>query len=819
MQARRLAAVTATVIGVGGALLSPSAGRADDSSPLWRPGPPILYEDPTTAPQLTNSGPFEARPLLVSGAHAYVEGEFLYQDFLYDDSGANGRIADPNDKRPQADLFSLRTGTYSYPTDQKTYLGNAADLVELRVKPLDEATAFRITLTELQHPSVVGATIGIGSPGPNNPTPDTSFPDGANVSGLAAQFITVHGTVTNGVEGMNAVFRTSKMDLVGTAVPVSFDTKRAQITVRVPHQTWDPGTGVVRLSAGVGLWDTNGGHYLLPSQQSSTATPGGSGILMNPAAFFNVAFRENETPATVGRIGSPQVQPTACMWRDCLQAAALASNDISSLHEDVDFAKLAGGVTDRSGVPVTGSIDRILSSHFQTKDANGVSGGVTYAASNSQVTPPYTGEYEGRLQPYNLYVPTTYQHDQQYPLTLLLHSLSANYNQYMGTNNQVEFGEKQTANSTRGIDTLVATSEARGPDGWYYNVAEADVFEMWADIAKHYHLDSTRTTLTGYSMGGYATYKLGTQFPDLFARAFVTVGPPADGIWTGPPGVIPATSNDNTNTYFQLESLRNLPILIWHGTNDELVPADGPQLMARRLDDLGYRYEIDTFPGFDHFAFAVADNYTVPTAFLGDHTVDPNPPHITYAVNASMDDTGVGVVADRAYWLSGLRVPNPSSNPRGNVDVRSEGFCVGDAHASATQFGAGVAATPYTREYKTWADQAPAAPCADVLDVTTTNISNIVIDLQRAHVDCNVQINLHFTGVQPAIKLVDEDTSPCTGHIVAASVGGANRTSLSGTSGLPNTSAGSAGGGARGAAALVGVVGLLATRVRRRQLR
>jgi pimeloyl-ACP methyl ester carboxylesterase len=794
MHGRRFAAAAATVIGLAAMVASPPAARADDSSPSsWRPGPPILYEEPATAPQLTNSGPFEARPLLVSGAHAYVDGEFLYQDFLYDDTGANGRIPDPNDKRPQNDLFSSRTGTYSYPSDQASYLGNAADLVEFRVKPLTDSTAFRITLTELQHPELVGVSVAIGTP----QSPVKSFLFGENVTAYADYFLTVHDGIAEFGPDRNHVAK----------VPVSFDTKRAQITVSVPHEAWDPKTNVVRLSAGVGLWNKPAHAYLLPSQQSSQNTPGGSGILTNPAAFFNVAFRESETAASTFRFTAPQQNPTQCMWRDCLQATALASNDISSLHEDVDFAKLANEVTDRSGVPTTGSIDRILSSHFQTKDANGVSGGVTYANSSSSVNPGgYNGEYQGQLQPYNLYVPKNLQRDTTYPLTLLLHSLSANYNQYMDTNNQVEFGDRDSG-------TLVATAEGRGPDGWYYDSAEADTFEMWADVAHHYHLDTTRTTLTGYSMGGYATYKLGTRYPDLFAKAFATVGPPADGIWTGPPGVVPATSGDQTNTYFMLDSLRNLPILIWHGTNDELVPADGPQLVAKHLDDLGYRYEIDTFPGYDHFAFAEADNYTYPTAFLDDSTVVRNPAHITYVVNPTMDFSGVGVVADKAYWISGLQVgaKSPNSWPSGTIDVRSEGFCTGDAPASGTQVGAGVAATPYVSRFQTWGT-APSAPCADTLDIKATNVKHVVVDAVRARVDCNVKINLTSDG--PITVDVVNAGEPCGSVVKAASVGGANVTTLgSTTASLPNTG-GSA--GAAGAAGVLAALALLATRVRRR---
>src|SRR5690349_4230497 len=61
-----------------------------------RPGPATLYAPAPRAPQLENRGPWHAKPILVSGAEAYRRGEFLYQDFLYDDHGGTG-TADPSD--------------------------------------------------------------------------------------------------------------------------------------------------------------------------------------------------------------------------------------------------------------------------------------------------------------------------------------------------------------------------------------------------------------------------------------------------------------------------------------------------------------------------------------------------------------------------------------------------------------------------------------------------------------------------------------------------------------------------------------------------
>src|SRR5205085_985384 len=114
-----------------------------------RPGPPVLYQALATSPQLENApkSGWRAKPILVSGASAYRKGEFVYQGYLYDDHGAK-EVTDPTNPMHSpggdasgGDLFSAPTGTYDYPSGPG-YDENAANLIELRVKPLSSATAF-----------------------------------------------------------------------------------------------------------------------------------------------------------------------------------------------------------------------------------------------------------------------------------------------------------------------------------------------------------------------------------------------------------------------------------------------------------------------------------------------------------------------------------------------------------------------------------------------------------------------------------------------------------------------------------------------------
>ena len=700
--------------------VAPAAAASLYDGPGPRPGPDILYAEPPRAPQLENTGEWRAAPILVSGATAYRDGEFLYQDFLYDDHGA--RFArDPGDPRQGADSFSQPNGTYRYPT-RAEYAQNAADLVELRVRPVAGATLFRVTLNTMLDPELVGATIAIGDSAAPLP-----MPDGAGASVPAQLFLTWHGRT--------AVLRDAVTGAAVDPAPgVRVDVERRQVELRVEHAAWNPGTSTVRMAAGVGLWDRANDRYLRPAERAGEDTPGGGGP--GAPAFFNVAFRTDEPLPDYSSIAAITASTGANprWWRDSRQGSELRAGSLSAFRADVDFAKLAAGTGDEGGVPRSGPINRILASRFETKQ------GVDFGTRCGTRT-ECKGELRGRLQPYALYVPTKRGPD-GYGLTLLLHSLGANHNQFTGSRNQSQWGE-------RGSGSLVVTPAGRGPDGWYYDHAGADTFEVWADVARRYPVDAAYTSIGGYSMGGYGTYKFATQFPDLFARAQPTVGPPGLGVAVTPEN---PSGGPQTSTFPMLPSLRNVPIQMWVGVEDQLVPFTGTQLQARRLDELDLRYEFWAFGGAEHLTLAANDEYGPSAAFLGDARVDRDPAHVTYVRNPTMDFAEAGTKADHAYWLSRIAVRDGSGeSPRGTIDVRSLGFGRGDPPAGPTLNDAGaltggnIPALPYQRQRKEWGP-APQTPVDDRLVIRARNVSTVTVNAQRARVSCRVALDVDTDG-------------------------------------------------------------------------
>jgi hypothetical protein len=725
VERRAIAIATAMLVCVLAPVsLAHAATHSLYSGPPPRPGPDVLYETPKTAPQLRNAGIWEAKPLLVSGASAYRKGEFLYQDFLYDDTGARG-TADPNDPRAGA-TFARWDGTYDYPTAD-AYVENLADLVELRAKALDDATAFRLTFNSMTDPKLVGTTIALGK----SPTPQ-AFPHGANVVAPAQYFLTVHGNKAD-------LLAAGSTQPIAPAPQVKVIRRRDQIEVVVAHSAWDPGTSKVRMAAGTGLWDTAANQYLIPGASATATTPGGAGGLAAPPAFFNVAFRYNEPFPTIGDTASVLGDPS--WWRDHAQAHTLATGDISAFHANVDFGKVIAGTRDnlagkRGGAPTSGPINRIVTSHSNFGQ------GADYAkqcAGNDDCS----SQLLGPLLPYSVYLPKKPAPKKGYGLTLLLHSLGANYNQFTGSNNQAEIGE-------RGPGSIVITPSGRGTDGWYYGAAGADTFDVWADVAKHYKIDPGYTSISGYSMGGYGTYKFATQYPDLFAAGQPVVGPPGEGVWIPPNAPVPGGPGSNTNR--MLASVRNVPFLIWDGVEDELVPVAGAVAQAQTFDDLGYRYAFDLFPDADHFLLASNDSFQPAADFLGTQRVNRNPFHVTYVVNPTMDFANRDTVANHAYWLSGLTLRDATGNaPLGQVDAVSGGFGKSDPVPSSTETGAGtlppgnVGSLAYTERRKVWGPT-PNAPKADTLTITATNLSRIVVHHNRAKLDCRAKLDVTTDG-------------------------------------------------------------------------
>lgn len=686
-----------------------------------RPGPDVLYAPAPVVPQLTNTESFFRLPYVqISGSEIYQSREYIYTDHLYDDFGADTDSSGGS-------ALTESAGDFTYPAPAERYRGNAADLVEFRIAgDGGEGFAFRFSVNTVIDPSVFLAVAAFDIDDDDSTGSATlPFDPGAPFPGTD-RVLSIVGT--------NAFWsRWGGTDWITESVSTSIDVEANQFMVYLPSL----GPDAPVFPGPTSVWQTTVATGILDESTGGWHRPGGDAY----SGIYNLGFRFDE--AYVSENTGP----------DTDQAAALAANDPTAFEHGIDFFAIRSG-EGRNLLPQTGRIIRFYASRLDLPEGRGTS---------------FPGR-TGRLVPYSLYVPTTYDRSTPAPFTLNLHSLGQFHWQYNGSIGIQQLGEER--------GSIVATPDGRGDDGWYQDEAEVDAFEVWNDVARWYRLDPDRTALTGYSMGGYGTYRLATLYPDLFSRAMTIVGPPGDGIWLPP---TPPTGGIETLSNAWLENARNVPFLNLVGVEDELVPFPGPSQQnigpaeassgLQSFDSLGYRYRYQVFPTAEHFTIALL-SYDVPQAvpFFGDSVVDRDPFHVTFSYAPDADSAAygdLGLVHDKAYWISDITLADPTVGaPTPKATVDAETLVLGIDDPVATR-GTTVGSTPlpYSEANQTWGDPVPR-PARNCVELRLTNVGSFTLDAPRAGLDDTVPMCLEATSTDDAIV----DVALGDGSVVSVAV-------------------------------------------------
>ncbi|MDR2040389.1 MAG: prolyl oligopeptidase family serine peptidase [Bacteroidales bacterium] len=100
-------------------------------------------------------------------------------------------------------------------------------------------------------------------------------------------------------------------------------------------------------------------------------------------------------------------------------------------------------------------------------------------------------------------------------------------------------------------------------------------------------IDTTRIYIGGVSMGGYTTYQMIAEYPDLFAAAVaMSAGASLSNVekWAG-----------------------KVPIWIIHGEKDPMVPVENSRLIVKELEKLGItNFRYSEYEGIKHHSWEVA---------------------------------------------------------------------------------------------------------------------------------------------------------------------------------------------------------------------
>ena len=176
---------------------------------------------------------------------------------------------------------------------------------------------------------------------------------------------------------------------------------------------------------------------------------------------------------------------------------------------------------------------------------------------------------------YLLYLPAQYRQDvrKKWPLILYLHGSE-------------ERGNDPSLVAREGIPTVVArdssfpfivVSPQCPPDMKWSPPA---LMKLLTAVEEKLRVDTSRIYLTGFSMGGYGTWRMAAAYPEVFAAIAPIAG-----------GGDPKTAG----------KLKKIPVWAFHGARDENVPLTETTRMVDALKARGGKAKLTVYPDLEHY--------------------------------------------------------------------------------------------------------------------------------------------------------------------------------------------------------------------------
>jgi pimeloyl-ACP methyl ester carboxylesterase len=698
--------------------------------------PAAASEQPAPLPEPSSGAwPFPNAFPQTSGTSRLAGGASLWTDFVYDDYGATSPPGGPTSSYDNSSDLAPRHGDYVFPPGPAD--NNGADIFRAAVGLKGNFSYWRVDWVTLADRNVPIAEWTFDTDN-NATTGGSSWPAAAGVTSPGidqALLVSSRGAwLINPITGI-------RTNITSNGGGVTIDPASKSFIVAVPRSLLPVG-GTWRVRLAAGLADASGQNFAPPYVGNPGSPPSQSAERVYNITFRTVAQEPPDytsgltgaliTAAQLALGGTPigkalgadgiARSETGNFWMENDQADTLAGGDVSRFSLLVNWSGLAAGTTTPQPQP-TG-----YSSRWYASSLHLGSGQVVNDGNNGNFKPTLLE----RIQPYAVYVPTTYRPGHPVALTWILHSLEVNYHQYSALDPSLI----QQLCQTRG--SICATTEGFGPSGWYYNEAETDFWQVWHALAQSYSLNAARTAITGYSMGGWASYKLAFEHPDDFAGALVLDGPTVCGIefvpgQNGNAFSDPTCSKDGESKPFIHNALW-IPYVIDHTYADELVPLQGPISQAQVFDKLGQRYVLFIHTGGDHLAFAIEDRFGDAVAALGNPLRKVNPGHFTYSWYPSLDNAALGIGATGDYWLSKLTARNRSYGTI--ATVRASDAALPDPKVTDQRFGPRLVTQPIPGSETGLSWQLGSRPAAHRrMSLRLTDVSALTLDARSARLE------------------------------------------------------------------------------------
>ncbi|HSR54472.1 MAG TPA: prolyl oligopeptidase family serine peptidase [Acidobacteriota bacterium] len=227
-------------------------------------------------------------------------------------------------------------------------------------------------------------------------------------------------------------------------------------------------------------------------------------------------------------------------------------------------------------------------------------GAVSCLTASDLTFAPRTAEVEGQEFSYRVFIPSDWTAEKQWPVILFLHGAGER-----GSDNSGQLAVGLGPMIEKHKDTFPAvvvmpqTPRQRGA-WWGAPEIEAQVLAALDHSMREFNGDPDRVYLTGLSMGGYGTWALAYKHPDRFAAlAPVCGGVKPPGFMT-PPDWHPASVAPDDPYAETARVIKDIPVWIFHGGADRLVPANESRLMHEALETAGAQVRYSEYAGVGH---------------------------------------------------------------------------------------------------------------------------------------------------------------------------------------------------------------------------
>ena len=320
--------------------------------------------------------------------------------------------------------------------------------------------------------------------------------------------------------------------------------------------------------------------------------------------------------------------------------------------------------------------------------------------------------------------------------------------------------------SARTENSICATTEGFSDGQWYYGPAEVDFWDVWHQLALDYNLNPDTTVMSGYSMGGFASYKLALEYPDLFAQSMPLEGPVVCGervagsVETAAGGEQCETDGNTTPL---IVNAKWIPYVMTYGAADELVPFTGRRGTGPKRSASSATAPPVLYPAQDHLVFATRTIRARDTSSANLERVQ-NPGSFTFTWYPDLDSSSLGIGPTGDYWISGLKPRSSTPGELANGPARP--LLRSDEPEQIVEHHTGVVngPTPAVTDSLTWTPGL-APPTRQALTLNLTDVAALAVSTVSAKLKCaTVTANMDGPTRSRCFSCARRAPSPTTGQ-------------------------------------------------------